>query len=109
TKSFYLLSDMPGRWQGGKIWIEAGAGRVNDGVTTIIIGANDYAAAWAVDRHGRGLLPVTPDGETQREMAYRVGVNIVMHALTGNYKDDGSHPGHHAEAQAMNPRPAGSA
>jgi hypothetical protein len=24
TKSFYLLSDMPGRWTGGKLWIEAG-------------------------------------------------------------------------------------
>ncbi|HYX02824.1 MAG TPA: DUF4159 domain-containing protein [Reyranella sp.] len=91
TKSFYLLSDMPGRWQGGKIWIEAGNGRVNDGVTTIIIGANDYAGAWAVDQRGRGLLPVTPGAETQREMAYRVGVNIVMHALTGNYKDDVVH------------------
>jgi hypothetical protein len=91
TKSFYLLSDMPGRWQGGKMWIEAGNGRVNDGVTTIIIGANDYAGAWAVDQRGRGLLPVTPGSETQREMAFRVGVNIVMHALTGNYKDDAVH------------------
>jgi hypothetical protein len=91
TKSFYLLSDMPGRWAGGKIWIESGNGRVNDGVTTIVIGANDYAGAWAVDQRGRGLLPVTPGSETQREMAYRVGVNLVMHALTGNYKDDMVH------------------
>lgn len=91
TRSFYLLSDMPGRWQGGKIWIESGGGRVNDGVTTIAIGANDYAGAWAVDQRGRGLLPVTPGGETQREMAFRVGVNLVMHALTGNYKDDQVH------------------
>jgi len=91
TKSFYLLSDMPGRWQGGKFWIEAGNGRVNDGVTTIIIGSNDYAGAWAVDQRGRGLMPVTPGGETQREMAFRVGVNLVMHALTGNYKDDAVH------------------
>ena len=90
TKSFYLLSDMPGRWQGGKMWIEAGSGRVNDGVTTIIIGANDYAGAWAVDQRGHGIMPVQ-GGETQREMAYRVGVNIVMHALTGNYKDDQVH------------------
>ncbi len=91
TKSFYLLSDMPGRWQGGKLWIEAGSGRVNDGVTTIIIGSNDYAGAWAMDARGRGLNPVTPGGETQRELAYRVGVNLVMHALTGNYKDDQVH------------------
>jgi hypothetical protein len=91
TRSFYLLSDMPGRWTGGKVWIESGTGRVNDGVTTIIIGANDYAGAWAVDQRGRGLLPVTPGGETQREMSFRVGVNLVMHALTGNYKDDQVH------------------
>ncbi len=91
TKSFYLLSDMPGRWQGGKIWIEAGNGRVNDGVSTIVIGANDYAGAWAIDSRGRGVMPVTPGGETQREMAFRFGVNLVMHALTGNYKDDAVH------------------
>ena len=35
--------------------------------------------------------PVSPGGETQREMAYRVGVNLVMHALTGNYKADQVH------------------
>jgi hypothetical protein len=91
TKSFYLLSEMPGRWSGGKVWIESGNGRVNDGVTTIVIGANDYAGAWAVDQRGRGIMPVTPGAETQREMAFRVGVNLVMHALTGNYKDDVVH------------------
>ena len=91
TKSFYLLSDMPGRWTGGKLWIEPGGGRVNDGVTTVIIGSNDYVGAWAVDQRGRGIMPVTPGGETQREMSYRVGVNLVMHALTGNYKDDMVH------------------
>lgn len=91
TKAFYLLSDMPGRWQGGKLWIESGNGRVNDGVTTIVIGSNDYAGAWAVDQRGRGVMPVSPGGETQREMAFRFGVNLVMHALTGNYKDDQVH------------------
>jgi len=90
TKAFYLLSDEPGRWTGGKLWIESGNGRVNDGVTTIVIGANDYAGAWAVDQRGRGMMPVA-GGETQREMAYRFGVNLVMHALTGNYKDDMVH------------------
>lgn len=91
TKSFYLLSDMPGRWTGGKVWIETGTGRVNDGVSTVIVGSNDYVGAWAVDQRGRGIMPVSPGGETQREMAFRVGVNLVMHALTGNYKDDQVH------------------
>ncbi|MBM3623094.1 MAG: DUF4159 domain-containing protein [Alphaproteobacteria bacterium] len=91
TKAFYLLSDMPGRWSGGRLWIEAGGGRINDGVATIIIGANDFAGAWAVDRAGRGTLPVAPGGEAQRELAFRFGVNLVMYALTGNYKDDTVH------------------
>jgi hypothetical protein len=34
---------------------------------------------------------VSPGGENQREMSFRVGVNVVMHALTGNYKDDQVH------------------
>ncbi len=103
SKAFYLLSDMPGRWQGGKLWIESGNGRVNDGVTTILIGSNDYAGAWAADQRGRGLLPVSPGGETQREMSYRFGVNLVMHALTGNYKDDQVHlPDIMQRSEAMN-------
>jgi hypothetical protein len=91
TKSFYLLSDMPGRWAGGRLWIESGNGRINDGVAAIIVGANDYAGAWAMESTGRGMYPVAPGGENQREMAFRFGVNLVMYALTGNYKDDQVH------------------
>ncbi len=32
-----------------------------------------------------------PGGENQREYALRAGINIVMHALTGNYKADQVH------------------
>ena len=64
---------------------------VNDGVSTIIIGANDWAGAWAVGPGGAPMLPVVPGGERQREMAYRFGVNLVMYALTGNYKSDQVH------------------
>jgi hypothetical protein len=62
-----------------------------DGVTSIIIGSNDYAAAWAVNANGAPLLPVSPGGEDQREFAFRTGINIVMYALTGNYKSDQVH------------------
>ena len=34
---------------------------------------------------------MVPGGERQREMAFRTGVNIVMYALTGNYKADQVH------------------
>jgi hypothetical protein len=61
------------------------------GVATVIIGANDYAGAWAVDETGRPAYAVVPGGEQQREMAFRFGVNLVMYALTGNYKSDQVH------------------
>jgi len=103
TKSFYLLQSFPGRWDGGQLWVEAqernedgDAGderraRQADGVSAILITPNDFASAWALDDTGRPLYPVVPGGERQREMALRTGVNIVMHALTGNYKADQVH------------------
>ncbi|MBI1261089.1 MAG: DUF4159 domain-containing protein [Rhizobiales bacterium] len=95
TRSYYLLSDFPGRWQGGPLWIEVNGnsqGAISrDGVSPLIIGSNDYAAAWARDNSGRAMFPCVPGGEMQREMAMRVGVNIVMYALTGNYKSDQVH------------------
>ena len=91
TKAFYLMSDFPGRWSGGRVWVERRGGRHNDGVSSVIIGSNDWAGAWAVDRFGAAMFPVIPQGELQREMAYRFGVNWVMYALTGNYKTDQVH------------------
>jgi hypothetical protein len=91
TRSFYLLQDFPGRWDGGALWVEQPDERVNDGVSSVIVGSNDYAAAWAVDGRGRPLFPVIPGGNQQREMAFRFGVNLVMYALTGNYKADQVH------------------
>ncbi|MBX3492902.1 MAG: DUF4159 domain-containing protein [Parvibaculum sp.] len=94
TKSFYLMHTFPGRWDGGQVWVEAGgtdAASANDGVSTIVVGSNDYAAAWARNEAGRPIYPVSPGGERQREMADRFGVNLVMYALTGNYKSDQVH------------------
>ncbi len=91
TKAFYLLQDFPGRYGGGDVWVEAQEGRHNDGVSSVIIGAADWAGAWAVDEAGRPRNAVVPGGERQREMAYRFGVNLVMYALTGNYKADQVH------------------
>jgi hypothetical protein len=91
TKSFYLMQEFPGRWSGGTLWIEPVGDQVNDGVASVVVGSNDWAGAWAVDANNRPLLPVVPSGEPQREMAYRFGVNLVMYALTGNYKSDQVH------------------
>lgn len=91
TKSFYLLQDFPGRWANGEVWVERSEEHVNDGVSSVIIGGNDWASAWAVDNDRRPMFAVVPGGEHQREMSYRFGVNLVMYALTGNYKSDQVH------------------
>ena len=99
TKSFYLLKSFPGRYDSSPMWVEAGAvaagdtaeARRSDGVTSVIVTGNDLAGAWATDENGNGLFATMPGGEDQREIAYRVGVNIVMYALTGNYKADQVH------------------
>ncbi len=97
TKSFYLLQDFPGRYDGGKLWVEArqssGDAQTSstDGVSSIIIGSNDYAAAWATDASGKPMFATIPGTNRQREFALRTGVNIVMYALTGNYKADQVH------------------
>lgn len=91
TRAFYLLKDFPGRWVGGTLWIDNPKGQVNDGVAAVIVGSNDFAGAWAIDDYGQPMFPVTPGGERQREMAYRFGINLVMYALTGRYKEDQVH------------------
>ena len=91
TKAFYLIQDFPGRYAGGQLWVELNEGRVNDGVSSVVLGGNDWAGAWATDEAGRPLNAVVPGGEQQREAAYRFGINLVMYALTGNYKADQVH------------------
>lgn len=100
TRSFYLMNEFPGRYAGGPLWVEAGQGSNRtsdaapvsaDGVSPIMITANDLAGAWAMDDTGTPLLPTVPPDETQREHAFRTGVNIMMYMLTGNYKGDQVH------------------
>jgi hypothetical protein len=104
TRTFYLLQEFPGRYQEGVLWVEAAPPDValeegmpfrnlNDGVTPVVIGGNDWAAAWATDSAGVPMLPVGRGfaGERQREIAYRFGINLIMHVLTGNYKSDQVH------------------
>ncbi|WP_108894978.1 DUF4159 domain-containing protein [Palleronia abyssalis] len=104
TRTFYLLQDFPGRHREGGLWVEAAPPDaeavegmpfrdLNDNVTPVVIGGNDWAAAWAVDDGGRRMFPVGRGfaGEQQREIAYRFGVNLIMHVLTGNYKSDQVH------------------
>jgi Domain of unknown function (DUF4159)/Aerotolerance regulator N-terminal len=91
ARAFYLLQDFPGRYTGDTVWVQRDQDRANDSVSPVIIGGNDWAAAWAVDEAGRNPFAVIPGGAQQRTLAYRFGVNLVMYALTGNYKGDQVH------------------
>ncbi|MCX7380269.1 MAG: DUF4159 domain-containing protein [Alphaproteobacteria bacterium] len=91
ARSFYLLSEFPGRFNGDAIWVASDQDRSNDGVSPVIIGGHDWASAWAVDGQGRNPYATIPGGTRQRVLAYRFGVNLVMYALTGNYKGDQVH------------------
>jgi len=106
TRTFYLLDRFPGRWRGGRVWAEApppGAtrrqrdpavpqfDRIDDNVSPVVVGSADWAAAWAVDDGGRAMFPIGRPGGRQREMAVRFGINLVLYALTGNYKSDQVH------------------
>lgn len=104
NRTFYLTQDAPGRYTDGQVWVQAAVNnapsdpalpfrKLNDGVTPVIIGSNDWAAAWAINQQGDPMYPIGRGraGERQREMAIRFGINLVMYVLTGNYKSDQVH------------------
>ena len=86
TKTFYLIDNFIGRTANGQTWIEAlppetadtanRPARAGDSVSPIIIASNDLAAAWAGDRYGEPLYPLTPGGSRQRELALRAAASI---------------------------------
>jgi hypothetical protein len=91
ARAFYLVNDFPGRFTGDQVWVQRDQDRANDSVSPVIIGGNDWASAWAIDSQGHNPYAVIPGGQRQRTLAYRFGVNLVMYALTGNYKGDQVH------------------
>jgi hypothetical protein len=100
TKAFFIMQEFPGRYSGGPLWVESSLDaentenrpvRTGDGVSPIMITANDLAGAWAIDNNGQPLLPTVPSDPLQRLWALRGGVNIMMYMLTGNYKSDQVH------------------
>ena len=86
-KSFYLL-DRPF----GRLAIApAMEAVIRDGRIVAAYVANDLGGAWQRDDFGNYDLPCEPGGERQRELAFRMGVNLVMYALCLDYKADQVH------------------
>src|SRR5262249_42274939 len=83
-KSFHLLRGAPGR-----VLVQAKLEAVpHDGRLVLVHCQNDLGGAWARDNFGQWEYDCFPGGEGQREMAFRVGINLVMYALCLDYKED---------------------
>jgi hypothetical protein len=86
-KSFYLLDKPLGRLA----IAPAMEGVIRDGRLVAAYVANDLGGAWARDDFGNYDFRCEPGGERQRELAFRMGVNLVMYALCLDYKADQVH------------------
>ena len=88
-KSFYLLNSASGR----KViqpYLE-GITFKDEDRTSVFYSRNDLGGAWSEDEFGKWEFETVPGGEAQRERAIRLGINIILYALTGNYKKDQVH------------------
>ena len=86
-KSFYLLDKPYGRAMvSGQMQALMGGDRA-----LVVLSANDLLGAWARDGFGRWEYDVVPGAERQRELSFRLGINLVMYALCVNYKADQVH------------------
>lgn len=86
-KSFYLIERPVGR-----LAIAPNIqGIFEEDRLSVIVHHNDLLGALARDNFGAWEHNVTPGGERQREIAYRFGINLVLYALTVNYKADQVH------------------
>jgi len=86
-RAFFLIGSPKGRLANHR-WLEG----VGFGKTTrIVYCRNDLSGALARTRDGRDLMQVEPGGSSQRREAVKLGINLVVYALTSNYKKDQAH------------------
>ncbi|WP_455480427.1 DUF4159 domain-containing protein [Bartonella sp. B12(2025)] len=99
ARSFYIMPDFPGLYRGSPLWVESSSTNkknksflaTDDNVSSLLITANNFAGAWALDEKGMWKYPLIPNDPMQRLWAFRTGLNIVIYVLTGNYKADQVH------------------
>ncbi|MCC7537275.1 MAG: DUF4159 domain-containing protein [Deltaproteobacteria bacterium] len=86
-RAYYLLDRPVGRVM-GPATLETVS---HDGRAAVILSSHDLGGAWARDGFGNWEHEVEPGGDTQRETAIRLGVNLAMYVLCQDYKDDQVH------------------
>lgn len=86
-RSFYQIDRPVGRIAGpGQLTGYDVGGRL-----AVIRTQHDLGGAWARDNLGNWEFEVRPGGEQQREVAFRLGVNMVMYSLCLDYKNETPH------------------
>ena len=86
-RSYYLVRMIAGR----RLVSPSLEGVTIDDWTPLIYCQNDLGGAWERDHLGNWRHECLPGGESQRFQSFMLGVNIVMYALTENYKKDKIH------------------
>lgn len=86
-RSFFLVNRIVGR-VAERPYLE---GITIDDWTPVVYTANDLGGALERDPFGNYRFDVVPGGEEQRSWALRLSVNLVLYALTVNYKKDQIH------------------
>jgi hypothetical protein len=83
-RSYYLLKRI-----GGRKIVDSFLEGINVGdVTPVIYCHNDLGGAWERDQLGNWVYSCSPGGEEQRKDAFHLGINLILYAMTGNYKED---------------------
>lgn len=86
-RTFYVL-DFPAGRAIHATWLE---GLFLEDRLAVVYSQNDLTGALDRDRVGVWRYDVTPGGETQREKAIRMGINLVQYSMCLDYKDDQVH------------------
>ena len=83
-RSYYLM-----RRIGGVRMVSPALEGINIGSSTpVIYCQNDLGGAWERDQLGNWTNQCTPGGEEQRRDAFHLGINLILYAMTENYKED---------------------
>jgi len=83
-RSYYLLN----RIGGVRIVSPTLEGITIGSSMPVIYCQNDLGGAWERDQLGKWTNACTPGGEAQRKDAFHLGINLILYAMTENYKDD---------------------